>query len=692
MVIFCALIFLCLCNLMVSSQEKLSPPPSKKIPVVDTIFNCIITDFYRWLEDKDSPEVKEWSKQQNEFAEKWIETYTRKIPGLSDEIRRYLDRDYVSPPFFKAGREFYFSKKIGEKQNKLYTRYKGKEILIFDPLKIDSSGKTAIVNYVLNKTAEKIAIGVQTKGNEVARYYFFDTKTGKEIAPPLDNVFSLSWCRDNNFVYVTYRSLEDIKFQKPLKTFIHKLSSKISDDVFLFDSKDAKNFSTIWDDENSNLTFISEGDFYTNTLKIVNPRNISDSTVIFSSQEFRANVSVVRNGKIYILTNENSPNFKIMLAPMDNPKFENWKVLVPESKFPIESFVVTTDYIVVREKRDVLSRLVVYDLNGTFIKELQAPEFANVTNIYYDETTNSIFVSLMSFTTPSKVYKLDGKELTWRLIFEDMPPIDTKDIETKQVFYFSKDGTRIPMFICYKKGIKLDGKNPTLLYGYGGFNVSMVPHFLGVTASFVNRGGVYAVACLRGGSEYGEEWHKQGMLHNKQNVFDDFVAAAEYLIKEGYTNPTRLAIKGGSNGGLLVGAVATQRPDLFQAVICSVPLLDMIRYHKFLIARYWIPEYGDPDKEEDFRYLLSYSPYHNVKVGVSLPAMLIRAGENDTRVDPLHAKKFTALLQNLPWQKNPVLLLIDFESGHGSGQSTEQQIRNIELEYQWLFSLLKITN
>lgn len=692
MVIFCALIFLCLCNLMVSSQEKLSPPPSKKIPVVDTIFNCIITDFYRWLEDKDSPEVKEWSKQQNEFAEKWIDTYTRKIPGLSDEIRRYLDRDYVSPPFFKAGREFYFSKKIGEKQNKLYTRYKGKEILIFDPLKIDSSGKTAIVNYVLNKTAEKIAIGVQTKGNEVARYYFFDTKTGKEIAPPLDNVFSLSWCRDNNFVYVTYRSLEDIKFQKPLKTYIHKLSSKISDDVFLFDSKDAKNFSTIWDDENSNLTFISEGDFYTNTLKIVNPRNISDSTVIFISQEFRANVSVVRNGKIYILTNENAPNFKIMLAQMDNPKFENWKVLVPESKFPIESFVVTTDYIVVREKRDVLSRLVVYDLNGTFIKELQAPEFANVTNIYYDETTNSIYVSLMSFTTPSKVYKLDGKELTWRLIFEDMPPIDTKDIETKQVFYFSKDGTRIPMFICYKKGIKLDGKNPTLLYGYGGFNVSMVPHFLGVTASFVNRGGVYAVACLRGGSEYGEEWHKQGMLHNKQNVFDDFVAAAEYLIKEGYTNPTRLAIKGGSNGGLLVGAVATQRPDLFQAVICSVPLLDMIRYHKFLIARYWIPEYGDPDKEEDFRYLLSYSPYHNVKVGVSLPAMLIRAGENDTRVDPLHAKKFTALLQNLPWQKNPVLLLIDFESGHGSGQSTEQQIRNIELEYQWLFSLLKITN
>jgi prolyl oligopeptidase len=672
------------------SQSNLQPPKSRMEPVVDTIYGCILTDFYRWLENKDTPEVKQWSHQQNDYAERWIEQNTKSIPGLSDEIRKYLDRDYVSAPIFKAGREFFFAKKSGDKQNKFYTRYKGKEILLFDPEKIDTSGKTAIVGYVLNKTADKLALGVQKSGNEIARYYFIDTRTGKEIAPPLDNVYSLRWCRDNRFVYVTYRSIEDIKHQRPLKTFIHKIGSSTKDDIFLFDTKEAKNFASIWDDERSGITFISEGDFYSNTLKVVKSKNLSDSIVIFSSKEYRADPEIVKNGKIYILTNENAPNSKIMVADTNNPKYEDWKVFIPETQNPKESFVITSDYVIVREKRDVLSRLLLYDLNGNFLKELELPEFGNVVGLSSEDESNSVYVSLMSFTTPLKLYRLDGKTLSWKLIFEDKPAIDTRNIETKQVFYTSKDGTRIPMFICYPKDIKLDGNNPMLLYGYGGFNISMLPHFLGITASFINRGGVYAVACLRGGSEYGENWHKQGMLDNKQNVFDDFISAAEYLIKEKYTNPNRLAIKGGSNGGLLVGAVATQRPDLFRGVICGVPLLDMIRYHKFLIARYWIPEYGDPDKEEDFRYLLSYSPYHNVKVGVSLPAMLIRAGENDTRVDPLHAKKFTALLQNSPWQKNPILLLIDFESGHGSGQSIDQQIHNIEIEYQWLMNILNM--
>jgi prolyl oligopeptidase len=672
------------------AENEFQPPTTKQIPVVDTIFNFIITDYYRWLESKDDPEVKKWSHFQNDYAIQWIERNTKKISGLSEEIRKYIDRDYVSAPSFKANREFFFAKKKGDKQNKFYTRINGKEILLFDPLKIDTSGKTAIVNYVLNKNADKVAIGVQTKGNEIARYYFLDTKNGREIAPPLDNVYSLQWCRDNHFLYVTYRSIEDIKAQKPLRTYIHKLGTKPSEDVFLFDSKDAKNFASIWDDENSELTFVSEGDFYSNTLKIVNSKKLSDSIVIFSSKEFNAFPSIVKNGKIYIETNENAPNKKIMVADASNPNFENWKTFIPETNNPKEGFVITSDYVIVREKRDVISHLLLYDLNGKFIKEIEPPEFANIVGMYYIEQTNSVYVSLMSFTTPSKLYIIDGKTLKWTLIFEDTPPIDTKDIETKQVFYKSKDGTRVPMFICYKRGTKLDGNNPTLLYGYGGFNVSMLPHYLGVNASFVNRGGVYAVACLRGGSEYGENWHRQGMLHNKQNVFDDFIAAAEYLISEKYTNPSRLAIKGGSNGGLLVGAVATQRPDLFRAVVCGVPLLDMIRYHKYLIARYWIPEYGDPNKEEDFRYLLSYSPYHNVRVGISLPAMLIRAGENDTRVDPLHAKKFTALLQNSPWQKNPILLLIDFESGHGSGQSIDQQIWNIEIEMQWLMNMLNM--
>ncbi|MCX7908261.1 MAG: prolyl oligopeptidase family serine peptidase [Ignavibacteria bacterium] len=672
------------------SQNDLKHPISKQVPVVDTIFGCIITDYYRWLENKNDPEVQKWSLEQNRFTEKWLERNTKKIPGLSNEIRLFLDRDYTSSPFFKSGREFFFARKQGEKQNKFYTRLKNKNILLLDPTRIDTTGQTSIVNYVLSKNADKVAIGLQTRGNEIARYYFLDTKTGREIAPPLDNVYSIRWCRNENYVYITYRSIEDIQFQKPLKTYIHKLSGESKDDIFLFDSKDAKNFASIWDDEKSNLTFISEGDFFSNTLKIVNPSNIADSLVIFSSKEFRAYPLLVKEGKIYFETNENAPNGKIMVTDVEHPNYKFWKVFIPETQYPKEGFVLTTDYVVVREKRDVLSKLLLYDLQGNFIKEIEPPEFANISGMYYDEYSNSVYISIMSFTTPSKLYRLDGKTLEWTLIFEDKSPIDTKNIETKQVFYYSKDGTRVPMFLCYRKGLKLDGNNPTLLYGYGGFNVSMTPHYLGVNASFVNRGGVYAIACIRGGSEYGEEWHKQGMLDKKQNVFDDFISAAEYLIKEKYTNPSKLAIKGASNGGLLVAAVATQRPDLFKAVICGVPLIDMIRYHKFLIARYWIPEYGDPEKEEDFRNLLKYSPYHNVKFGVNLPSMFIKAGENDTRVDPLHAKKFAALLQNLPWQKNPILLFVDFESGHGSGQSIEQQIKNIEIEYQWLMNILEI--
>jgi len=686
-VYFFAILF-CLNFGNIFSQKNFNPPATKQIPVVDSLFGYIITDPYRWLEDKANPEVKDWSVKQDEYARQWIALNTKPIEGLSEEIRRYIDRDYRSAPFFKGNREFFFARKKGEQQNKLYTRIKDKEKLIFDPLKIDPSGKTAIVSFVLNKTADKLAVGVQTKGNEIAKFYFIDTKTGKEIYPPIDNVYSLNWCRDNRFVYITYRSRDDIKNQKPLKTYLHKLGEGPEKDLLILATKDAKDFASIWDDENSSLTFISEGDFYSNTLKVVNSSAPSDTITLFSSKEFQAFPVAVKDGKIYFRTNFNAPNSKLMVASIEKPTFENWVDLIPENENPKEDFVVTNYNIIVREKKDVLSRLRLYSLDGKFIRELELPEFANVSGISYNKQTGSIFVSLMSFTTPAKLYRLDEKELNWQFIFEDKPPIETSNLETKQVFYTSKDGTRIPMFIVYKKGLKLDGNNPTLLYGYGGFNVSMLPHYIGVTASFVNRGGVYAVACLRGGSEYGENWHKQGMLKNKQNVFDDFISAAEYLIQQGYTNPKKLAIKGGSNGGLLIGAVITQRPDLFKAAICAVPLLDMIRYHKFLIARYWIPEYGDPDKEEDFKYLLKYSPYHNVKVGISMPAMLIRAGENDTRVDPLHAKKFTALLQNSPWQINPVLLLIDFESGHGSGQSIDQQVQNIEIEYQWLMNML----
>ncbi len=416
---------------------------------------------------------------------------------------------------------------------------------------------------------------------------------------------------------------------------------------------------------------------------------MDEPKVIFSSKKYRANPQTT-DDKIYFLTNYRAPNYKIMVAAIDKPEFEHWTEFYPEKETVLDGFVITKDYFIVKYKKDVLSRLSAYNFNGELVKELELPEFGNVTGISYHDETNTVFATLATFTSPSKLYKLDGKSLKWEFFWQDEVNIDVSQIESKQVFYTSKDGTRVPMFIVHKKDNKLDGNNPTLLYGYGGFNITISPNFIGTTASFINRGGVYALACLRGGSEYGESWHRDGMLDKKQNTFDDFISAAEYLIKESYTNPQKLCLRGGSNGGLLIGAMITQRPDLFKCAICAVPLLDMLRYHKFLIARYWIPEYGDPDQKEDFLNILKYSPYHNLRWGFNYPSILFKAGENDSRVDPMHAKKMSALMQNNPAQRNPILLFVDFESGHGSGQSINQMIENIELEWRYIMWQLGI--
>ncbi|HPD33631.1 MAG TPA: prolyl oligopeptidase family serine peptidase, partial [Candidatus Kapabacteria bacterium] len=435
----------------------------------------------------------------------------------------------------------------------------------------------------------------------------------------------------------------------------------------------------------SDITFISEGDFYSNCLKIRKQGTLDQPQIIYSSKEFTAKPQVKHN-KIFITTNDNAPNFKIMWTDISNPDYKNWKPFYDEKSDEIvDGCILTEQYVLVFYKKDIMRHCKVIDYSGKFVQDLNPPEFGDVAGGYYDKKTKKIYISLSTFVSQAKLYELSEDNLNnWKLIYQDKSPINTDNIESKLVFYKSKDGTNIPMFLCYRKDMALDGNNPTLLYGYGGFNISMGPSYLGTTASFINRGGVYAIACLRGGNEYGENWHRAGMLDKKQNGFDDFISAAEYLISEKYTNPQKLAIRGGSNGGLLIGAAVTQRPELFKAAVCGVPLLDMLRYHKFLIARYWIAEYGNAENEKDFKYIIRYSPYQNIKLGWNYPTMLVKAGENDARVDPLHAKKFVAALQNLPSQINPIMLYVDFESGHGSGQSTEQMIENIELEWQFI--------
>jgi len=668
-------------------SSDFNPPKAEMIPVVEKIHGYTFTDYYRWLEDKNNPQTIEWSRAQHNYTVNYLKSHTGEIPGLRDEIAAALDRDLKGAPFFKANREFFFSKKKGEPQSKLYTIIEGKEKLIFDPVEFDPSGNSAISGSAFTKDGNKAAIGIQYKGNEISTYRIIDTRTGNVIGEPITDLSSFGWTYDENHAYITQRSKEMIENQEPLRTYLHKIGDKRSNDKFLIAPSDAKNFASYWDTECGTFTFVSEGDFWTNSLRVKKPGTNDELKLIYPRSDFKAS-PYVRDEKMYIFTNHDAKNYKIMVTTVDKPEFENWTDLIPEQETVIKGFAVTSDYLIVQDRKDVISRLTAYNHEGKNPKAIELPEIGNVSSLSYHKESNSVYVNISTFTSSTKLYKLDGKSLKWEFIYQDKSPINTDNITSRQVFFKSKDGTKVPMFIIHRKDMQLNGNNPTLIYGYGGFNHSLEPSFIGSNASFINRGGVYVIVNLRGGSEYGEAWHQDGMLFRKQNTFDDFISAAEHLIKENYTNPEKIACRGGSNGGLLIGAVVTQRPDLFKAAVCAVPLLDMVRYHKFLIARYWIPEYGDPDKYEDFMNILKYSPQHNIRQGYSYPAMLVKAGENDARVDPLHAKKFAAALQNNQGQTNPIMLYVDFDSGHGSGKSTAHQIDDSELEWRFIMSSL----
>lgn len=679
---------------MITAQAQFIFPHTEARPVTDTINGYMLTDPYRWLEDKKDPEVQKWTRAQHEATLDYVNAECPSIQGLRDEIQAYIDRDVESPLQLRADRQFFTRRKKGEKQAKLYTLLDGEEKLLFDPEELDPSGKSSMSGRSYTKDASRVAVGVQSRGAEIQTYYIIDTKTGEILGDPVEGLRSFAWTDDEEHAYLWVRTQQMIDNQQPIEVRQHRIGSKRAEDVTLLVPKDSKNTASVYDTRYSNLTFYSEGDFYaTHSLRMKTIGSGEEPVEIYASKKYRAYPNAIGD-RIYFYTNHEAPNFKLMAADKRKPGFEHWETLVPErDDVVLESYTVTEDYLITVEKKEVLSRMVLRKLDGTFIKEIEAPEIGNVSYVSYNRDVDAIFVGLSTFSSPSKIFRLnpeqlEKKALEWSLFYQQEVPVETEEIEATIEFYASKDGARVPLFIVHKKGLELDGTNPTLLYGYGGFNNGIAPSFVGTRAMFINRGGVYAVAGIRGGDEFGEQWHEDGMLHKKQNTFDDFVAAAEYLINNKYTNTEKLAIEGGSNGGLLVGAVLTQRPGLFKAAICAVPLLDMVRFHKFLIARYWIPEYGDPDKKEDLRYILTYSPYHNIRMGINLPTTLVTAGENDSRVDPLHAKKFVAALQNNPGQHDPILLYINYDSGHGSGQSTEQLIDYYEFRYRFLMCQL----
>lgn len=487
--------------------------------------------------------------------------------------------------------------------------------------------------------------------------------------------------------YVTFRNQEDVDKQNPLKTYLWKIGDPASNAVFMGTTTDAQNSFYIYDNRYSDVSFSGESDFWANNCYIRKTGSMDKGILIYESKKSNVYPEAIGD-KLYIFTNDNAPNYRLLVADKNNAAYKNWKTLIPEGENVKQSYTVTKHNIIIQEKKDVQSSLWLYDLNGKKIKQIQFPEAGSVSSVNYDREEDSVYVVLNTFTSMPKMFVASAANFVWRLYYQRKLPVDMSNIVGEIKFYKSKDSTRVPVFVVHRKDIKLDGNNPVLLTAYGGFNSGISPGYFGFYAPFINRGGIVVEAGIRGGDEYGENWHRDGMLAKKQNCFDDFNSCAEWLIKEKYTNTSKLVAMGGSNGGLLMGAIATQRPDLYKAIVCEVPLLDMLRYHKFLIARYWIPEYGSADDEEEFRWLLRYSPYQNIRKGLNMPTMLITAGANDSRVDPMNAKKFLAAAQNNPGQISPIILHMDYNTGHGSGQSTAQAIDNWNFVFEFIINQL----
>lgn len=663
---------------------EFNPPATKTVDHVDTLHGELVADPYRWLEDKEDADVKSWSEAQTKYAHEFIDKMGPEIEGLKEELTSIFGRAKVSPSFYKGNREFISKKAEGEQHETLYRIKDGDTLKIFSPADIDSSGNTTWFNTAFNKDGSIVAVATQYKGNEIATYRFFNTDSMEEIYQPISDLRSLVFSNDGKNAYVTRRDQNMIDNQIPLPIYLHKLGTDTSKDRLIMTTPSALHWAEVYDDENADYTYTFYGDFYSDTLHIKKTGSKGLGKKVFESDKFNA-FAKYHDGYFYFITNDSAANFKIMRAPEKNPEYENWETFIAESENRvIKDFLFADGKPFVLYQQDVLTKIGLYDMEGNFIKELELPEVGNVGSISYNKHLDKIVASAKSYTYPTKVFHLDPETEEFTLFFEEETPINTDRIIVEQKEYRSKDGTMVPIFIMYDKDMVREGNNPTILYGYGGFNISLLPSFLEEKVSFIKRGGIYAVANLRGGSEYGEEWHRQGMLDRKQNVFDDFIGAAEYLIEEGYTNPNKLAISGRSNGGLLTGAAITQRPVLYKAVVIGVPLLDMVRYHKFLIAQYWIPEYGNADKEEDYQWLKAYSPYHNIDPNVNYPNAYIHAGEYDTRVDPLHAKKFAARMQAGENQTNPILLDVDFEAGHGSGNSGKSTEKLVAAKYREL--------
>lgn len=680
-------------------SSRINYPITKKVAQVDTYFGVEVADPYRWLEDDNSPETAEWVKAQNEVTFAYLESipFRGKIRERLTQIWNYPR--YSSP--FRAGKYYFFYKNDGmQNQSVLYIQegLEGEPSVFLDPNTFSEDGTVALSGLSISHDDRYLAYTISRAGSDWGEAKVIEIETQTELDDHIKWIkFSgISW-HGNGFYYSRYdepKAGEAFSGKNEFhKVYYHKLGSLQSDDILVYQNTKypLRNYgASVTEDERFLVIYETESTSG-NALYVKDLRN-PNSAFRQIAVGFEKDYWVIDNigDKLLVLTNYGAPRKQLVLIDPENPQPSDWKTIIPEKNEVLESVSIIGGRIAANYMKDASSRAYLYDIDGVFITEVNLPGIGTMSGFSAKKEDTIAFYSFTSFTFPSTIYKFDvgkNESVVFRASEIDFDP---SGYETKQVFYTSKDGTRVPMFITHKKGLKFNGKNPTLLYGYGGFNAAMTPAFSISRVIFLENGGVYALANIRGGGEYGEEWHKAGTKLKKQNVFDDFIAAAEYLINEGYTCSQKLAIQGGSNGGLLVGACMIQRPDLFKVALPAVGVMDMLRYQKFTIGWAWVSDFGSSDNEEEFHYLLGYSPLHNIKDGVKYPATLITTADHDDRVVPAHSFKFAARLQEAHRGSNPVLIRIETSAGHGAGKPTSKVIDEQTDIWAFVFKNLKV--
>jgi prolyl oligopeptidase len=682
---FIVFLFLLPCILFIQLKPLQSPPPTRIAIARDTLHGVVIEDPYRWLEDKDSPETRAWIDSQNNYTK----AVTGVLPGreqLKQRLTELIRLDVVGIPIERGGR-YFFTKRLAEQDlSVLYMRegLKGKDEILIDPhpMSVDHTTSVGIEDISLDGTV--MVYNVRFGGQDETAIRLLDVNDKKNLSDSLPpaRYFGVSITPDKQSLYYTRMESDGPR------VYLHTVGTDPAKDIYVFGKGYGpdKIISTGLSEDGKYLQMnVLYGSAAKKTeLYIMDVAHHTPIVTLVNDIEARFSGDI-ENDHFYMQTNWNAPNDRILDVDLNQPDLRNWKEIIPPGKSPITGFSLVGGKLFVNYLENVVSRIKIFDTNGKYQSDISFPSIGTVGGMSGNWKSKEAFFSFASFHIPQTIYRYNVEKGTREEWARLNVPIDSKNFIVKQVWYESKDGTKIPMFLVHNRGITLDGNNPTLMTGYGGFDINITPGFSSRAAAWVEHGGIYAVPNLRGGGEFGEEWHKAGMLEKKQNVFDDFIAAAEWLIKYKYTSAKKLAITGGSNGGLLVGAAMTQRPDLFQAVVCQIPLLDMLRYHKFLVAKFWIPEYGYSENAEQFKFIYAYSPYHHVVKGTQYPATLFITGDGDTRVDPLHARKMTALLQASTSSDRPIVLLYDKKAGHSGGKPVSKIIEDLTDELNFVF-------